>query len=190
MEVPIPNFYFMVVQFIHLLALSVWVGGIVGIGLIVAPILFRRIKSRRTAGELMGEILRKFDIVSLYCIAALILTGIIKYSTWENLTPWNLIRYLAILVMSGGGLYSALVVSPKLRSWMAYQSSGKVGAVSREGALRPSLVLAGSGTAGVQAIEEVEAEENPLPDFNRLHHLSVRLMTMNLICGVIALLMA
>ncbi len=103
MEVPIPNFFFMGIQFIHLLALSIWVGGIVAIGMIVAPILFRRIKSRRTAGDLMGEILRKFDLLSLFCIAALIITGMIKYWTWENLTPWNLTRYLAILVMSGGG---------------------------------------------------------------------------------------
>ncbi len=189
MEVPIPNFYFMGVQFIHLLALSILVGGIVAIGFIIAPTLFRRIKSRRTAGELMGEILRKFDILSLFCIAALIITGIIKYWTWENLTPWNLTRYLAILVLSGGGLYSALVVSPKLRSWMASQSSAKVGAVSRETALRPSLVLAASGSAVVQSVEAPAPEEDP-PDFNRLHHISVRLMTLNLICGVIALLMA
>lgn len=190
MEVPIPNFYFMGIQFIHLLALSIWVGGIVGIGLIVAPTLFQRIKSRRTAGELMGEILRKFDLLSLFCIAALIITGIIKYWTWENLTPWNLTRYLAILIMSGGGLYSALVVSPKLRGWMAYQASPKVAAVSREAALRPSMVLASSSAAAVQTVEAVEKEESPIPDFNRLHHLSVRLMTLNLICGVVALLMA
>lgn len=192
MEIPIPNFYFMGIQFVHLLALSIWVGGIVAIGLIVAPTLFRRIKSRRTAGELMGEILRKFDLLSLFCIAALIITGMIKYWTWENLTPWNLTRYLAILVMSGVGLYSALVVSPKLRGWMISQSSPKIAAVSREAALRPSMVLAssGSGSAAVQTVEAVETGEGPLPDFNRLHHLSVRLMVINLICGVIALLMA
>lgn len=190
MEVPIPNFYFMGIQFIHLLALSIWVGGIVAIGLIVAPILFRRIKSRRAAGELMGEILRKFDLLSLFCIAALVITGIIKYWTWENLTPWNLTRYLAIVVMSAGGLYSALVVSPELRRWMASQSSAKVGAVAREAVLRPSMVLASSGSAAAQTLEEAETGENPPPDFNRLHHLSVRLMSINLICGVVALLMA
>jgi putative copper export protein len=188
MEVPIPNFYFMGIQFIHLLALSIWVGGIVAIGFIVAPTLFRRIKSRRTAGELMGEILRKFDLLSLFCIAALIITGMIKYWTWENLTPWNLTRYLAILVMSGGGLYSALVVSPKLRDWMTAQSSAKVAALSREAAFRPSMALAGS--AVVQSVEEIETGEGSPPDFNRLHHLSVRLMVINLICGVVALLMA
>ncbi|MFY9269250.1 MAG: DUF4149 domain-containing protein [Candidatus Manganitrophaceae bacterium] len=157
MEVPIPNFYFMAVQFIHLLALSVWVGGIVSIGMIVAPTLFQKGRSRQTGGELMGEILRKFDIVSLACIAALAITGVIKYWTWENLTPWNLSRYLSILVMSGAGLYSAFAVSPKLRSWTGSPASANAISIS---------------------------------DFNRLHHLSIRLMTLNLICGVVALLMA
>jgi len=162
LEVPIPNFYFMGVQFIHLMALSIWVGGSVMVGAIVAPTLFRRIKSRRTAGELMGEILRKFDRVILFCAAALVATGIIKYVTWENLTPWNLIRYLAILIMTAGGLYSALVISPRLNEWLS--SPGEKGAE----------------TAG----------EGPRSDFNQLHHASVRLMMLNLICGVIALLMA
>ncbi|MBI3804486.1 MAG: DUF4149 domain-containing protein [Nitrospirae bacterium] len=199
MEVPIPNFYFMGVQFIHLLALSIWVGGIVIIGMIVAPILFGRIKSRRTAGELMGEILRRFDLLTLGCMVALIITGIIKYFTWENLTPWNLTRYLAILIMSGAGLYSALVVTPKLRQWLSLQSGGNAGAkasaravpLSRETSTRSSLILASSGSAAVQtAVEEVESVETAPPDFNRLHHTSVRLMMVSLICGVIALLMA
>lgn len=166
MEVPIPNFYFMGVQFVHLLALSVWVGGSVMVGAIVAPTLFRRVKSRRTAGELMGEILRKFDRVILFCAAALVVTGIIKYWSWENLTPWNLIRYLAILVMTAGGLYSALVISPQLNEWLASPSGEK-----------------GEGRARTPG-------ESPRSDFNQLHHASVRLMTLNLVCGVIALLMA
>lgn len=115
MEVPIPNFYFMGIQFIHLLALSVWVGGIVIIGAIVAPTLFRGAGSRRSAGVLMGEILRKFDRVALACAGALIVTGVIKYWSWENLTPWNLARYVAILIMSSAGAYSAAVVTPRLR---------------------------------------------------------------------------
>lgn len=190
MEVPIPNFYFMGVQFIHLLALSIWVGGIVVIGMIVAPILFRRIKSRRTAGELMGEILRKFDLVILGCIAALLITGVIKYFTWENLTPWNLTRYLAILVMSGAGVYSAFGVTPKLRQWLSIQSAPKENVAPREPSVRTSLKYASSGSAAVQTIEEPAAAEVPLPDFNRLHHTSVRLMMVSLICGIIALLMA
>lgn len=164
MEVPIPNFYFMGVQFIHLLAISLWVGGIVMVGMIVAPTLFRKIKSRQAAGDLLGEILWKFDLLTLFCIGALVVTSAIKYWTWENLTPWNLTRYVAIALMSALGLYSALVVSPKLRGWMAFQASKKEG---------------GAASAPASTI-----------DFDRLHHTSVRLMKINLICGIVVLLMA
>ena len=174
-EVPIPNFYFMGVQFIHLMALSVWTGGIVIIGAIVAPTLFRRVKSRKTAGELMGEILRKFDRVSLFCAAALIVTGMIKYWSWENLTPWNLTRYVAILIMTTGGLYSALVISPRLHEWL---SGGDRSAETE------SVPIASAQPA------ESKKSQTPRHDFNQLHHMSVRLMMMNFICGVIALLMA
>jgi putative copper export protein len=176
-EIPIPNFYFMGIQFIHLLALSVWTGGIVIIGAIVAPTLFRRVKSRKTAGELMGEILRKFDRVSLFCAAALIVTGIIKYLSWENLTPWNLTRYVAILIMTAGGLYSALVISPRLHEWLSGSEK--------------SVETASAATLSIPAQKgETKKEQVPRHDFNQLHHTSVRLMMMNFICGVIALLMA
>jgi hypothetical protein len=174
-EVPIPNFYFMGVQFIHLMALSVWTGGIVIIGSIVAPTLFRRVKSRKTAGELMGEILRKFDRVSLFCAGALILTGVIKYWSWENLTPWNLTRYVAILIMTIGGLYSALVISPKLHEWLTYPAGGEKGGERSV----PSSPKPGEAR-----------DQGSRPDFNQLHHTSVRLMVINFVCGVIALLMA
>jgi hypothetical protein len=175
-EVPIPNFYFMGVQFIHLMALSVWTGGIAIIGSIVAPTLFRKVKSRKTAGELMGEILRKFDRVSLFCAGALIITGIIKYWSWENLTPWNLTRYVAILIMTMGGLYSALVISPKLHEWLTSPSGGERGGEisANPGSSRPGEVR----------------DQGSRPDFNQLHHTSVRLMMINFVCGVIALLMA
>lgn len=176
MEVPIPNFYFMGVQFIHLLALSVWIGGIVSIGMIVAPTLFRNIKSRRTAGELMGEVLRKFDKITIFCIVGLIMTGVIKYWAWENLTPWNLTRYVAILIMSSCGLYSALVVSPKLHRWLTYQASGK-----------EKVALSGASVIPIRTSEKIDPA---MLDFNQLHHVSVRLMMVNLVCGVVALLMA
>lgn len=168
------------IQFIHLLALSVWVGGIVAIGAIVAPILFRRVKSRKTAGELMGEILRRFDQVTLFCAGALIVTGVIKYVSWENLTPWNLTRYAAILVMTAGGLYSALVISPRLREWLT----------SPSGAEKASDTAPVSPGFALSNVAEIKKNQNPRPDFNQLHHTSVRLMMLNLICGVIALLMA
>lgn len=171
MEVPIPNFYFMGIQFIHLLALTVWVGGIVIIGAIVAPTIFKKIEPRRKAGELMGQILSKFDKLALSCSGALISTGIIKFFTWESLTPWNATRYLAIVIMSGVCFYSVFVISPRLRARLPHHPFG------------------------VQADKQDTAEqgpgtEAPDTDFSKLHLISVRLMKVNLVCGTVALLMA
>jgi putative copper export protein len=171
MEVPIPNFYFMGIQFIHLFALATWVGGIVIIGAIVAPTLFKKIKPRSQAGELMGQILSKFDKVALCCSGALIGTGIIKFFTWENLTPWNATRYLAIMVMSGVCLYSVFVVSPRLRTLISQRQADGKPVENEASGTRPE-------------------SEMPRSEFSKLHLNSVRLMMVNLVCGTVALLMA
>jgi putative copper export protein len=123
-EFPVPNFYFMGVQFVHLLALALWVGGIVMAGMITAPVLFTRLPSRKLAGELFGEVIKRFERLILACIVALIVTAVIKYLTWENLTPWNLSRYIAIVIMSACGLYSAFGLSPRLRELQAQIARG------------------------------------------------------------------
>lgn len=125
MEFPIPNFYFMGVQFVHLLALAIWVGGLIMAGLVAAPVLFTRLSSKKVAGEVFGEMMRRFERLVLFCIVLLVLTGIIKYLTWENLTPWNLTRYVAIGIMSIAGIYSAWAISPKLRALQEQIGEGK-----------------------------------------------------------------
>ena len=171
MEVPIPNFYFMGIQFIHLFALAIWVGGIVIIGAIVAPTIFRKIEPRQQAGELMGRILSKFDKVALGCSGVLIVTGIIKFFTWENLTPWNATRYLAIMIMSGVCFYSVFVISPRLRVLISQRQSE-------------------DKTDENSTAEESPESEIPRTEFSQLHLTSVRLMMVNLACGTLALLMA
>lgn len=171
MEVPIPNFYFMGIQFMHLFALAIWVGGIVIIGAIVAPTIFKKIEPRSQAGELMGQILSKFDKVTLGCSGALVGTGMIKFFTWENLTPWNATRYLAIFIMSGVCLYSVFVVSPRLRALLPQGHSR-------------------DKTDENDSPGQMSEREVPPTEFSQLHLSSVRLMMVNLVCGTVALLMA
>ncbi len=108
METPIPNFYFMGVQFIHLLALALWVGGIVIIHGIVAPSLSTANLSPELYNILISRIFRRFHQMTLFCAAALIVTGIIKFWRWENLTPWNSIRYFSISIMVLVSAYMAI----------------------------------------------------------------------------------
>ncbi len=113
METPVPNFYFMGVQFFHLLALAIWVGGIVIIRCIVLPTLLRSTPSPQSGNLELCEISVRFYRITLFCALVLIVTSFIKFMTWENLTPWNSIRYLAISGMISISLYVCYGVFPR-----------------------------------------------------------------------------
>ncbi len=161
METPIPNFYFMGVQFLHLLALSVWVGGIILIQGVMTPTLFKSLPAQPMAEHLVYEVSLKFHHITLFCTATLIITGVIKFLRWENLTPWNFIRYAAICVMSLVSLYMAFKMNQKKQAFLLSEAS--------------------EGEEGLQ--------QEPLRN-NHFNLLSGKLMMLSLVCGVTALLMA
>lgn len=126
METPVPNFYFMGVQFIHLLALSIWVGGILIIQVVVMPNLFRIKTSQQSVSHLFATILQRFNEITLLCAFALISTSIIKFWSWENFTPWNLIRYVAIALMSVISFYVFFKISPQLKQFFTAKTSQEI----------------------------------------------------------------
>ncbi|MEC4677144.1 MAG: DUF4149 domain-containing protein [Nitrospirota bacterium] len=162
METPIPNFYFMGVQFFHLLALAVWVGGIVVIRCIVLPTLLHSTSSPQSVVLVLREVYRKFYKITLFCALVLIATGFIKFMTWENLTPWNAIRYLAIFGMIGISLYVCYGVFPRMD--------------------KTSAVVSKSAPENTRELQSV--------DINDLPFLADWLTMGSLICGMTALLMA
>jgi len=106
----------MAVQFIHLLALSLWIGGTAAISMLVAPTLSRSLPTPATADRLVGETLRKFDRVKDACCVALAATSILKFTNWErNWNVWFAARYLAILVMILTALVAGRMISPAIR---------------------------------------------------------------------------
>lgn len=113
---PMPNFFYMINQFVHLTSLVVWVGGIIIIGSIVAPVIFMKVESREFAGEVVGDVLARFEKIVLVCIVCIFITSVIKYVTWENPTPWILGRYITITLMTVTFLYSSFYISPKMRN--------------------------------------------------------------------------
>ncbi len=162
METPVPNFYFMGVQFFHLLALAVWVGGIVILRCIVFPTLLYASPLPPPGSFVLYEIFRKFYKITLVCAVVLIATGFIKFITWENLTPWNSIRYLAILGMICISLYVRYGVFPRMDQTKSLVSSSSP-----------------KDTTELQSV-----------DINDLPFLDDRLTMGSLICGMTALLMA
>lgn len=65
---------------LHSLALVLWVGGIVIIGAVVAPVAFSSLE-RSAAGKIVGTSLRRFNQICYFCSAILILSEIIQFMT-------------------------------------------------------------------------------------------------------------
>lgn len=162
METPVPNFYFMGVQFFHLLALVIWVGGMVVIRCIVVPILLHLSPSQQGRNLALREIFKRFYRITLVCAGVLVVTSVIKFLTWENLTPWNTMRYSAIFGMCWISLYV------------------NSGILSRRAQSKTSIPT---------SLPE-DTTQSESRDLNRLSARADRLMMGSLVCGVTAILMA
>lgn len=110
-----PNWTFLTLHFFHTLALCLWVGGIVAVGVLTAPAVFGCADDRALAGRIMQRVLRRFDAVVLACIATLATTSVLFVRWYGRLSPWYAIEYVCIGLMSASALYSATVISPRLQ---------------------------------------------------------------------------
>ena len=152
-------------RYVYVLALVVWLGGMVLIGAIVAPTTFEVLQAiepitgRATAGELFGAILSRFHYVA-YAAGAVLLLTLAVIAVLGPRPPSYAIRSAIIALMLGVALYSGLVV---LR---------QIDAIQREVGRLPSQLPAGDA-------RRVE--------FDALHLLSTRLMMFN-IAGALVLL--
>lgn len=154
-----PNWTYLTLHFFHTLALALWVGGTVAIGVIVAPVAFAEADSRQTAGRIVGRSLRRFDRLVVGCIVALAVTSVLMVRWFGRWSPWYAIEYACIALMSASALFSMFVLTPRIR------------------VLREAFPVAGPP-------EGSEAAER----FERLHRLAVVAMQFNLACGTVAIL--
>ena len=111
-----PNWTFLTLHFFHTMALVVWVGGIVSIGGIVAPVAFRELPDRNSAGKVIGLSLRRFDALVAMCIVLLVSTSILMALWYGRWSPWYAIQYTCITLMSISATVCMTIVAPRMRS--------------------------------------------------------------------------
>jgi uncharacterized protein DUF4149 len=111
----------LVLRYAGLLALTLWVGGLVALGGIAAPSVFDVLADRHVpggrvlAGAVFGETLRRFHLLAYGCGAALLGTLIARGVLGPR--PVKFAARLGIAcAMLAATLYSGLIVSPKIVS--------------------------------------------------------------------------
>jgi uncharacterized membrane protein len=152
-------------RYVYVLALVVWLGGMLTLGAIVAPATFAVLQAadpiagRALAGEAFGVIIARFHYVA-YGSGLLLLVTLAAMAVLGPRPPAFAIRALLIALMLGVALYSGFLVL------------GEIDSIQREVGTLPSR-LAATDPRRVR--------------FDALHQLSTRLMMFN-IAGVLTLL--
>lgn len=152
-------------RYAYVLALAVWLGGMVVLGAIVAPTTFAVLQAgdplagRGLAGAVFGTVIARFHYVAYACGGVLLVTLTLTAILGPRPRSF-LLRTALTATMLGAALYSGFVV---LR---------QIDAIQQEVGMVPSRLPAGHARRA---------------DFDYLHQLSTRLMMLNL-AGALALL--
>ncbi len=109
----------LVLRFATVLAIAVWIGGLLVLGAIAAPAIFDVVALRQVpdarllSGAIFGEVLRRFHLVSYGCAAIIFIALSIRAVLGPR--PRRFSTRLALtLLMLGGALYSGMVLSSRI----------------------------------------------------------------------------
>jgi len=107
-------------DFLHLLATAVWIGGMLFMKLVLIPALQAVEPAQR--GRAMGVVAKRFTIVAWSSVVVLLVTGILKtpsgflLSTESGYGQLLLAKHLLFGAMIVVGLVITLMVAPQLRA--------------------------------------------------------------------------
>jgi len=153
---------FVALRYVYVLALVVWLGGMVVLGAIVAPATFQVLQAsapdngRALAGDLFGQMLARFHYVA-YASGGLLLLSLVAMALLGPRPRAFAVRLAVIAAMLLVALYSGLVVLPT------------IDAIQLEAGRLPSLLA---------------ADDARRIRFDALHQLSTRLMMANIVAAL------
>jgi hypothetical protein len=106
-------------RYAGLLALTLWVGGLLTLGAIVAPSIFEVLASRQVAdgrmlaGAIFGETLRRFHLLAYACGAVLLVTLLARGVLGPRPVKFAVRLGIAVLMLAATA-YSGIVVSSQI----------------------------------------------------------------------------
>ena len=124
-----------VLDFFHIMATIMWIGGIIVNNIIIRPALTKALEPRQV-NEVMGLIMKKFRIIVYVSIIVLGITGIpmkiaseyyLGIINFEN--SWEIvgfIKHIFVFILAIISIYSFEMLSLKIRKAMALPSPEKL----------------------------------------------------------------
>jgi hypothetical protein len=110
----LPNLSFVAVSFAIHVALALWIGGTVFLGVLAAPIIFREAPSRTFAGALTGAMVEGFAWIKLGAMSVLAAGAWVRYGRWEVWNGWIGARFALIASACSLELVATFLVGPRI----------------------------------------------------------------------------
>ena len=134
-------------RLLFVVALAVYLGGLIGLGPIAAPAVFKTLQDsgavtatsnpaltnpKQLGGEIFGNVLRQFAVLESGCVLAMML-GVVGESLLRGRAmlrkPWHWLRIVLVAGVAGLLVYDAVIVYPKVvakrAEWRAAMGTAK-----------------------------------------------------------------
>jgi hypothetical protein len=111
----------LVLRFATVLAIAIWMGGLLALGAVAAPAIFDVVAARQVpearilSGAIFGEVLRRFDLVSYACGAIVLLALALRAVLGPRPRRFSVRAGIALLML-GASLYAGLVIAGRIDS--------------------------------------------------------------------------
>jgi len=138
--------------------LALWVGGTLLV-VIAAPVIFRTIGSRDTAGQAFGEILRRFEAVKHVLSLVLVVAVFVQLEQTRGFAGQSRVAGIAVFAAVATNVYLAMVLRPRMNYFRM-----KVG-----------------------SFDKAAADDPWRARFDRLHKRSTRILILGWLAAAVAL---
>jgi uncharacterized membrane protein len=112
------------------LAASLWLGGLLALGAIVAPIVFRIVPAP-SSGDAMTVVFHRFDQIALGCAAIVALAEVFRARA-GGVARADALRIVSAVIASGCALVIATSISPRIAELHAAGAMRGVGPLGAE----------------------------------------------------------
>jgi hypothetical protein len=139
-------------------SLAFWAGGTLLV-VLAAPVIFDRIRSRDAAGEVFGEILRRFEAVKHVLSLLLVIAVFFQLERTGGFAGQSVTAGIAIFLAVASNVYLSMVVRPRMNYLRA-----KVG-----------------------SFDEAAADNPWRQRFDRMHRISTRVLVLGWLAAMVGL---
>jgi hypothetical protein len=116
---------------VAMLALAVWLGGLVALGALVAPVIFSRV-SMPSSADAMTVVFQRFDTVAMTSAAALLLTEAVRAVARVPFAPLDHARAGVSVLAAAAAVYEGASISPRIAMLHAEGAIRGVGSAGME----------------------------------------------------------